>query len=164
MFNTVRENLKNPKKKAITQLVLYIIFFIIVFIIVASNSKNDSVVPIVKKTIVYDYTYNININNEIKTTTGKSKDENDIYSYDHIKELINKSEFIEKTTYKDDSTKATYNITANDYYDECSNKCDSIIVITVYEKEYINNVVIDLNNVTDYIYTIDIKYENIVSK
>ena len=163
MFNSVRENLKDPKKKAITQLVLYIIFFIIVFIIVASNSNKNTVVPKIKKTITYDYTYNININNEITSTIGKSRDENDIYSYDHIKELISKSEFIEKTTYKDDNTKTTYNITANDYYDECSDKCDSIIVITVYEKEYINNVVIDLNNVTDYVYTIDIKYENIVS-
>lgn len=164
-IRNIRENLKDPKKKAITQLILYAIFFTFVFLLFANaGSKHDYVEPIKEKVITYDYIYNININNVINNTTGKSRDDNEIYSYNKIKELIKKSEFIEKTTYKDDSTKTIYNIKASDYYDECVENCNSIIVITVYEKDYINNVIIDLTSITNYPYIIDIKYENIESK
>ncbi len=164
-IRSIRENLKDPKKKAITQLILYAIFFAIVFLLLANaGSRHDYVEPIKEKVITYDYIYNININNVINNTTGKSSDENDFYTYNKIKELIDKSEFIEKTTYKDNNTKTIYNIKAIDYYDECVENCDNVIVITVYEKEYIDNVVIDLTGITNYPYIIDIKYENIESK
>ena len=164
-IRSVRENLKDPKKKAITQLILYAIFFAIVFLLLSNaGNKKEYIEPIKEKTITYDYNYSININNNINNTIGKSSDENDFYSYDKVKELIKKSEFIEKTTYKDNNTKTIYNIKASDYYDECVENCENIIIITVYEKEYIDNVVIDLSGVTNYPYIIDIKYENVESK
>lgn len=166
-IKSIREGLKNPKKKAITQLILYVIFFAIVFLLLANAENKSDYVDIAKpkeKSISYDYIYDINQNNIIDHIMGTSSDENDFYSYDKIKKLIEKSEFIEKTTYKDNNSKTIYNIKAKDYYDECVENCDSIIVITVYETDYINSVIIDLNGVADSIYTISIKYINVESK
>ena len=191
----IRENLKNPKKRAITQLVLYAVFFTFVFLIISSANSSGKKSTIKKEEkLVYSYSYSIVENNITTYINGSSDKEtfmynnveyniNDIknniienpvkynvsdYYYDNIKELINKSEFIEKTTYKDDSTKSIYNIKVSDYFNdktyECINNCDNNITITVYEKKYINNVIIDLINVNNYNYTIDIKYENIESK
>ena len=161
----IRENLKNPKKKAITKLALYLIFFIIVFLLITNApSNNRKNINVKQEIITYDYIYDINQNDIINHIVGKSNDENDFYSYDKIKKLINKSEMMEKTIYKDKSIKYIYNIKANDYYDNCIERCDSIIVITVYENGFINNVIINLSNITNNTYSIDIKYENIESK
>ena len=199
-IKTIRENLKDPKKKAITQLVLYVIFFAIVFMLLAN--ANDNYTPYVgndnnsNEITEYNYVININENNIITNITGIYSNEKETFSYnnteynisdiinnvienpvkylvsdyyyDNIKKLINKSEFIKTTTYKDDSKETTYNIKVSDYFInsnyECINNCDNVIVITVYEKEYIDNVVIDLTSVNNYNYLIDIKYENIISK
>ena len=37
-INSIRENLKDPKKKSLTQLVLYLIFFIFVFVLLSSGN------------------------------------------------------------------------------------------------------------------------------
>lgn len=174
-IRSIREGLKDPKKRAITKLCLYGIFFIIVFILINNSSRlnnginNNNIEPTpTKKEYSYNYIYDINTNNTINHITGKSFDENDFYSYDKMKALIDKCEFIESNTYKDESgnkiTKTTYNIKASDYYDECTGNCDSIITVTTYEKEFIYNVIIDLTSVTNYPYVINIEFENLVSK
>lgn len=164
-IKAIREGLKDPKKKAITKLILYAIFFAFVFMLISNSENRTNYKPDTEfdENIVYsyNYTYNINENNVLKQIIGKSYDENDSYNYDKIKELIDKSEFIEKTTYKDNTIKTIYNITANDYYDTCIENCDKTISITVYEKENINNVVIDLSSINNYVYIVDINYENI---
>ena len=102
------------------------------------------------------YLNNVVVDNPIKYNVSD-------YYYSSIKELIEKSEFIEKTTYKDNSTKTTYNIEVKDFFYntnyECINNCENNIVISVYESDFINQVTIDLTSVNNYKYIIDIKYE-----
>ena len=197
----IRENLKDPKKKAITQLLLYVIFCAIVFLLISNADSNHNSNYTVKKEKTLSYNYSIDItNNNLKTILNGiySKDKESFnynnleyeiknntfyldnievnnplsinlidYYYDNIKELISKSEFIEKTTYKDETIKTIYNIKVSDYFInstyECINNCDSVITITVYEKDYINEVIINLDSVNKG-YAVDIKYENVVSE
>ena len=192
----IREGLRDPKKRAITSLLLYGIFFVIVFLIIANSSEvSKNYVPTTKDEIIgYNYTIDIEENDNKLLINGVYSDTesfsynnnnyvikdnliylNDVvvdnpikynvkdYYYDSIKELIDKSEFIEKTTYKDDSTKTIYNIKVEDFFYntnyECLNNCLNNIVISVYESDYINQVTIDLTSVNNYKYIIDIKYE-----
>lgn len=191
----IKEGLKDPKKKAITQLILYIIFFTFVFLLISNSNNKSNYKPnneIVNDTLYYDYEININENNMISNITGIYSEDSELfnynnieynvldiqdrvienplkynisdYYYENIEELINKSEFVEKTIYKDSNTKTTYNIKINNYYDNCIENCDSNIVINVFENEFINNVIIDLTGVYNYNYVIDIKYKNIIRK
>ena len=191
----IKEALKDPKKKAITSLVLYLLFFVFVYFIITSASDNISYIPDdTEEKMNYNYVIDIDENN-IKTVvngvysdiesfnynnaTYTIKDNliylNDVvvdnpikynitdYYYDSINELIKKSEFIEKTTYRDNNTKTVYNIKVSDFFNntnyECLDNCLNDIVISVYEESYIYNVIIDLTSVNNYKYIIDIKYE-----
>ena len=195
-IKSIREALKNPKKRAITSLVLYLGFFIFVYFIIegATEKSGNYISPVEDKTFNYNYTIEIDENNKKTLIYGIYSDvksfnynnnnyviNNDLiylngvvvdnpikynvtdYYYDNIEELIEKSDFIEKTTYKDESTKTTYNIKVKDFFYntnyECMNNCENNIVISVYESDYINQVTIDLMGVNNYKYIIDIKYE-----
>lgn len=90
------------------------------------------------------------------------------YNYDNITKLIESSEFVEKTTYKDNSEKTTYNITTDKYFDILSSHIyeaiDSSVdnaIIVVKKSEYINEVLIDLSSYFGYNYKIEITYSNI---
>lgn len=93
----------------------------------------------------------------------------DKYSYQNMESLIEKSEFIEETTYKDNSKKTTYNININDYFDTLKeeNNCNEIdcsninATVIVEESDYINNININLTNYYNYNYNIEISYSNI---
>ena len=83
--------------------------------------------------------------------------------------MIQNSEFVEKTTYKDGREKTIYSISIDKYFDfmqqinSCDTKDCSLINanITVDKLEYINSILIDLSNYYDYQYLINIKYFNI---
>lgn len=205
MLKKVRENLKDPKKKAITQLVLYGIFFIFVFALISSNDSSNPPKQYIeeKKGIdSYEYIYKINNNNIITEISGtilnneerfnynnisyyKTNNiiydlnnievlnpltfDTNIYSYKNIEKLIENSEFIEKTTYKDNSEKITYNISALNYFNfmndttACSVKdCSTININFIVEKnDNINHIQINLYEFYGYLYNIDLYYSNI---
>lgn len=205
MFKTIKENLKDPKKKAITQLVLYGIFFIFVFALISSNDSSTPIKEYIEEENSinsYEYIYKINNNNVITEVFGtifnneerfnynnisyyKNNSiiydsnnievlnplnfDTNIYSYQNIEKLINSSEFIEKTTYKDNSEKITYNINASNYFNSinditsCSIKdCSTINISFIVEKtDNINHVQINLYEFYGYLYNIDIYYSNI---
>lgn len=99
--------------------------------------------------------------NDVIVESPLEFDVKDFY-YDSIKELINKGEFISKTTYNDSREETTYNIKVSDYFKdsdyECINNCDNTIVIKVEKKDYINKVIIDLTSVNNINYIISIEY------
>lgn len=68
----------------------------------------------------------------------------DKYLYNNIENLIETSEFVEKTTYKDNSEKITYLVNNEEYCYEC--------YMIVEKKDYINKVIID--NTIELNYTI----------
>lgn len=181
------EDLKNPKKRALAQLVLYGIFFIFVFIIIgASNTKeknydepveyneSEKVEEVIPNNQVLNYQYSFIINDitvegtfidsentfiidditYVKTdnttynqSTMEIVDDFNIdkYLYTSIEKLIENSEFIEKTTYKDNNEKITYLVNNEEYCYEC--------YLIVEKNNYINKVI--LNNNIELNYTIE---------
>lgn len=90
------------------------------------------------------------------------------YNYNNINKLIESSEFIEKTTYKDNSEKTTYNITSDKYFEilksnisNVSNYAISNISIIVKSSKYVDEVLIDLSSYFGYVNTIEISFSNI---
>ena len=194
----IRETLKDPKKRAITSLVLYFCFFAFVYFIIAGASDNGGnyIPPSENKIFNYNYTIEIDeknnkllidgIHSDVESFNYKNNNytisdgiiylngvvvDNPIkynvsdYYYDNIEELIGKSVFVKKTTYNDDSTTTVYNIKVKDFFYntnyECINNCENNIEISVDEKEFINQVTIDLTSVNNYKYIINIKYSEI---
>ena len=84
----VREWLKDPKKKALTQLGLYAVFFIFVFIIIKA-ADNSSVPNYVleetnKDVVNYEYIYKINNNEVINQVTGTLNNNEDTFNYNGL--------------------------------------------------------------------------------
>lgn len=84
----VREWLKDPKKKALTQLGLYAIFFVFVFILIGmgNNSSTPNYVPeeTNKEVTNYEYIYKINNNEIINQITGTLNNNEDIFNYNGL--------------------------------------------------------------------------------
>jgi len=84
----VRENLKDPKKKALTQLALYAIFFVFVFILIGmgNNSNISNYVPeeTNKEVTNYEYIYKVNNNEIINQITGTLNNNEDIFNYNGL--------------------------------------------------------------------------------
>lgn len=149
------EDLKNPKKRSIALLIMYGIFFTVVFILIHIGENISYDEPVSKTS--YNFKYLITSNEEV-IKTG----ENEIYSYDIIKRIIDNSD--SKTTFKD-SNMIVYNITAKKYFDifneeiECED-CDNIYVsLTEYKNENEYSVNIDLSNYYNENYTVTINYK-----
>ncbi|MBQ9071648.1 MAG: hypothetical protein IJY25_00625 [Bacilli bacterium] len=201
-IKSIRENLKDPKKKALTQLGIYLVFFIFVFAVLSgSNPPTENYIEeeIPVGINSYEYIYKINNNGVLLEVNGTLTDteeifnynglqyskignvvylnneivteifNTDLYKYNNIETLIEKSEFIEKTTYKDNNEKTTYNISMDKYFsvineiNNCTNIDCTVINsnIVVESSDNINKVTIDLTNYYGYLYTIEINYNNI---
>ena len=83
----VIENLKDPKKKALTQLGLYGIFFVFVFILLSGgNSTPTTYIPEETTDTVsnYEYIYKINNNEIINQITGTLKNNEDTFNYNGL--------------------------------------------------------------------------------
>jgi len=89
-INKVRENLKDPKKKGLTQLAIYAVFFIFVFILLStgnSSSSNYSDYIEEESTDVvssYEYIYKINNNEVINQITGTLSNNEDTFNYNGL--------------------------------------------------------------------------------
>ena len=81
----VREWLKDPKKKALTQLGLYALFFGFVFVLIGmgDNSSTPDYIPedTNKEVTNYEYTYKINNNEVINEIVGTLNNSEDIFNY-----------------------------------------------------------------------------------
>lgn len=84
----VREWLKDPKKKALTQLGLYAVFFIFVFILIGmgGNSSTPDYIPedTNKEVTNYEYTYKINNNEVINEILGTLDNDEDTFNYNGL--------------------------------------------------------------------------------
>ena len=87
-IKTVREWLKDPKKKALTQLGLYAVFFIFVFILIGmggNSSTPDYIKEDTNKEVTnYEYIYKINNNEVIQNITGTLNNSEDIFNYNGL--------------------------------------------------------------------------------
>ena len=84
----IREWLKDPKKKALTQLGLYAVFFVFVFILIGmgDNSNTPDYVPeeTNKEVTNYEYIYKINNNEVINQITGTLNNNGDTFNYNGL--------------------------------------------------------------------------------
>lgn len=90
-FRSVRDNLRDPKKRALTQLGLYLLFFIFVFAVLSSgNSSIPNYVLDTKKNvddtsvISYEYVYEINDNNNSLIINGTYKNNEEVFNYNNV--------------------------------------------------------------------------------
>lgn len=90
------------------------------------------------------------------------------YRYNKIEELIKNGSFVEKTTYKDNTEKSTYNISIKKYNEllnkniDCSKvNCIISIPFVVESRENINEVTLDLSSYFNYTYLVEVNYMNI---
>lgn len=84
----VREWLKDPKKKALTQLGLYAVFFIFVFILIGmggnSSTSNYIKEDTNKEVTNYEYIYKINNNEVINEIVGTLNNSEDTFNYNGL--------------------------------------------------------------------------------
>ena len=84
----VREWLKDPKKKALTQLGLYAVFFIFVFILIGmggNSSTPDYIKEDTNKEVTnYEYIYKINNNEVINEIVGTLNNSEDTFNYNGL--------------------------------------------------------------------------------
>ena len=87
-LSKVRENLKEPKKKALTQLGLYAVFFIFVFILIGIGNNSNTPIYIPEETTdtvtSYEYIYKINNNEVINQITGTLNNNEDSFNYNGL--------------------------------------------------------------------------------
>lgn len=92
-FRSIRENLKDPKKKALTQLAIYGVFFIFVFILIKTSPTKN-----------YDY-YDYNYGNTSESTQTK-----EVQNYEYSYKILNDEDIINVVgTYKDNKDTFNYN-------------------------------------------------------
>ena len=106
----IRENLKDPKKKAITQLALYGIFFIIVFLLIGGDRDVSPTSPVVKKESAVEVYNNMRSYNYKITYTTFTKVDIVEGAYYNGKSLFSYNNF---NYYYDDSI---YKIDNDTYY------------------------------------------------
>lgn len=164
-MDELKKFLKDPKKKSLTQLGIYVVFFIFVFIIISMGESNDSKNIVIEskkeKDVINNYSYKIDILELGVNNTIVGSYENNLYTFDYngviyeykensdnlenIFEIERYSYFeieklIEKseseTTYKD-SNKKIYNINLEN---------DINISLTIEKDKYINHAILDYNN------------------
>lgn len=88
-LSSVKEGLKDPKKRALTKLGLYGIFFVFVFILIGSGSNSPTPNYIPEETTPttvtnYQYIYKINNNEIINQITGTLKNNEDVFNYNGL--------------------------------------------------------------------------------
>ncbi|MBR6690517.1 MAG: hypothetical protein IKL65_04225 [Bacilli bacterium] len=88
-FKKVNEDLKDPKKKALTKLGIYAVFFIIVFIFIGMGS-NSTTPPVYTEEETtndvtnYEYIYKINNNEILNEITGTLNNNEDSFNYNGL--------------------------------------------------------------------------------
>lgn len=170
----IRENLKDPKKKALTQLGLYFIFFLVVFILLRSAGSYNSIpsenvtpqTPIEKYEEMKGYTYKVTYTNIDKTDIieGTYYDNKSLFTFNNFKYYYEDSLYlIDNDTYYLNNIE--YNIS------KVFNKNLSSIIKELEEEsktEYkdgtiVTNYIIDSNKMYKYLYELEGTYTNLVS-
>ena len=168
----IRENLKDPKKKALTQLGLYFIFFLVVAILIRSADSHVPTETIIPKTpienyeemkgYVYKVTYT-NIN-KVDIIEGTYYDNKSLFTFNNQKYYYEDSLYlIDNNTYY--LSNIEYNIS------KVFNKNLSSIIKELEEEsktEYkdgtiVTNYTIDSNKIYKYLYESESTYTNLTN-
>ena len=169
----IREMLKDPKKKAITQLGLYFIFFVIVFLLLNSGDNIDPTSPVKQKesaTTTYKemtgYTYKVTYTSmeRVDVIEGTYYNNKSLFTYNNFKYYLDELLYI-----IDNDTYSVANIEYN------ISKIFSKNLYTIFEKlkeeskttytdgTIVTNYIIDSNEAYKYLNDLDSGYSNKVS-
>lgn len=172
-INEIREFLKDPKKKAITQLGLYFIFFVFVFLLLNNADGVDPTSPVKKKesaTTIYKemtgYTYKVTYTSmeRVDVIEGTYYDNKSLFTYNNFKYYLEDSLYIiDNDSYSMASIE--YNIS----------KIFSKNLYTIFEKlkeeskttytdgTIVTNYILDSNEAYKYLNDLESDYSNKVS-
>ena len=171
-IKNIREALKDPKKKSLTQLGLWLIFFIFVSIILRSADSNDTPIIVEPKTPmeVYEsmngYTYSITYTSLDKTEfiTGTYYNNESIFNFNNQKYyyedslyiIDNDSYYLSNIEYNVSKifNKNLYNIIKELTEESKTTYKDGTIA---------TNYIIDSNKIYNYFYEMESTYTNLVS-
>lgn len=111
-IKSIRENLKDPKKKSLTLLGIYFIFFIVVFLLLSSAPKTEPNItePKIDKVTSYEYIYNLSDDINTIEIIGTHKDSEDLFTYNGVK-YYKKENIL--YTYQDNKLIETSNLLVN---------------------------------------------------
>ena len=184
----IRDNLKDPKKKSLTLIGIYLVFFIIVFALIqtgeeyevpiqnTSEKKQEESTIIEEKDLDYEYTIIVYDNESMYKINGLFVDEmfevnyNDApedfnytdYKYELLKDIEENSD--SETKYRN-SNVINYKISCDKYFELINksnycefNDCSMLISIDIDKSDNLNKVTVDLTPYYGYEYKIEIEY------
>lgn len=173
-IRSIREFLKDPKKKALTQLGLYAIFFIFVFILISGGNSSESTSTLVEETKtpieffeeMKGYTYKLTYTNidKIDVIEGTYYDNKSLFTYNNLKYYYEDSLYI-----IDNNTYYLSNIEYNIFKVFSSNLSTIIKDLeeeskTMYKDgTVVTNYNIDSNKIYNYLFENESTYNNLSS-
>jgi hypothetical protein len=169
----IREFLKDPKKKALTQLGLYGVFFIFVFILInsSSNSVNTPIINEPKTPVEYyedmtSYDYKVTYTNidKIDVIEGTYYNNTSLFTYNNLKYyyedmlyVINNDSYILSNIEYDVSK--IFNNNLHTIFDNLNEESKT----TYKDGKVVTNYTLDSNIIHNYLYNIESTYTNLIS-
>lgn len=168
-----KEFLKDPKKRALTQLGLFAIFFMFVFVLLNSSNTSSTPLPVVdtKTSIEFyeemkGYTYKITYTNINKTDVidGIFYDNKSIFNYNNFKYYYEDSLYIiDNDTYY--LSNIEYNISKvfNNNLSTIIKELEQQSQTTYKDGTIVTNYTIDSNKIYNYLFEIESVYTSLVT-
>ena len=168
-----REFLKDPKKKALTQLGIYGVFFIFVFILINSSGNRvntpiieDSKTPIEYYEDMTSYDYKVTYTNidKIDVIEGTYYNNTTLFTYNNLKYyyedmlyVINNDSYILSNIEYDVSK--IFNNNLHTIFDNLNEESKT----TYKDGKVVTNYTLDSNIIHNYLYNIESTYTNLIS-
>lgn len=169
----VKEFLKDPKKKALTQLGIYAVFFIFVFILLSMNGNNTKVNPIEEEKTPLEayeqmkgYNYKVTYTSIEKTDTieGTYYDNKSLFNYNGFKYYYEDNLYvIDNDSYY--LSNIEYNVSKmfNNNLINIINELEELSKTTYKDGKIEINYTIDSNKIYNYLFELESSYDNLVN-
>lgn len=172
-INKTKEFLKDPKKKALTELAIYGVFFIFVFILINSSGNRVST-PIIEETKTpieyyesmtsYDYKVTYTNIDKIDTIEGTYYNNTSLFTYNNLKYyyedmlyVINNDSYILSNIEYDISK--VFNKNLHTIFDDFNEESKT----TYKDGKVVTNYTLDSNIIYNYLYNTESTYDNFVN-
>ena len=169
-IKSIRENLKDPKKKALTQLGIYLIFFIFVFIVLKGAGSTpstpiieDEKTPMEAYNDMTGYIYKVTYTNidKVDVIEGTYYDNKSLFNFNNLKYYYEDSLYIiDNDSYY--LSNIEYNISKifNKNLYNIINNLEEESKTTYKDGTVVTNYIIDSNKIYNYLFEVESYYEN----
>ena len=172
-IKSIKENLKDPKKKALTQLGLYVIFFVFVAIVLRMPNNNteikvteESKTPIEYYENMTSYNYKVTYTNidKVDVIEGIYYNNTSLFTFNNIKYYYDKSLYIiDNDSYYLGNIEYNVSKIFNKNFNNIIEELEEVSKTTYKDGTIVTNYKIDATKIYDYLYEQDSFYEGIVN-